>query len=60
VVVETIEVNACSAPGGKIIVNTGMLSFATNDNELAVGIEPKKTDFKRKNSLISLGIPHFD
>ena len=38
VVVETNKVNACCAPGGKIIVNTRMLSFATNDNELAVVI----------------------
>jgi predicted Zn-dependent protease len=35
VVIETNEVNAFCAPGGKIMVNSGMLSFVTNDNELA-------------------------
>ena len=34
VVAETNEVNACCAPGGKIIVNTGMLAFVANSNEL--------------------------
>jgi hypothetical protein len=51
VVVETNKVNACCAARGKIIVNTRMLSFATNDNELAVvsGHEVGRSRFFRPN-----------
>lgn len=36
VVMQTAEVNAFALPGGRVVVNTGLLNFCNTDDELAV------------------------